>query len=69
MQRIGLDIRGILEQAIQDIDRLPHPAWDKVAEQRHIGICHVIIADAAIAAITNMIFRQKIWGFLPNASS
>jgi hypothetical protein len=60
MQGIGLDIRGVLEQAIKDIDRLPHPTRDKMAEQGDLAICHVIIADPAIAAIADMVFGQEI---------
>ncbi len=43
-----LDIRGILEQAFEDVDRLPHAAWDEVAEQGDVGIGDVVVYLAVV---------------------
>ena len=38
-----LEGRAILEQAVQDIDRFPDAAGDKVAEERNIRIANMMI--------------------------
>jgi hypothetical protein len=38
MERLWLDIRGILQETIQNVDRFPDATRDKVTEQRDIGV-------------------------------
>jgi hypothetical protein len=44
VEGLGLDVRGVLEQPIENIDGFPHSARDKVAEQGDIGVGDVIVA-------------------------
>jgi hypothetical protein len=37
MERLRLNIRGILQQAIENVDGFPDPAGDEVAKQRDVG--------------------------------
>src|SRR5712691_5031620 len=38
VEHLRLDIRRVLQQAIEDVDRFPDPTGDKVAKQRDISI-------------------------------
>ena len=60
MQGVGLDLRLVLEQAIQNINCFPDPAWNEMTEERDVGIGDMVIPDPAIAAVTNVIFREQI---------
>ena len=59
-ERVGLQGGEIFEQAIQDIDRFPHPARDEVAEQRDIRITDVMIGNTPKAAVADMMRPQQI---------
>ena len=38
MKNVGLDAAFVLEQTVEDVDRLPDTARDEVAEERDIGV-------------------------------
>jgi hypothetical protein len=60
VKSVRLDVRFILEQAIQDVDSLPYSARDKVTEQSYVGIGNVVVAQSAIASIADVILREEI---------
>ena len=47
MDGIGLDVGLILEQSIENVDRLPHPTGNEVTEEGDVGIGDVIVAISA----------------------
>ncbi len=57
---VRLDVGGVLQQAIDDVDRLPDTARDEVAEQRDVRIGHVVVGDAAVAAIADVVRGEQI---------
>src|SRR6185295_7681940 len=59
-ERVGLQGGDIFEQAIQDIDRFPHPAGDEVAEEGDIRITDVMIGNAPKTAVADMMRPQQI---------
>jgi hypothetical protein len=59
MQGIRLDVRLVIDQAAKDI-HLIDAARNEMAEQSNVFVGHMVIADAAVAAIPNVIFRQKV---------
>ena len=60
MQRVGLDRRAILHQAIQDVNGLPYIAGNEAGEQSDVGIGYVVVGDAAIAAVADMARADQI---------
>jgi hypothetical protein len=60
MQRVGLDRRAILHQAIQDVNGLPYTAGNEAGEQSDVGIGYVVVGDAAIAAVADMARADQI---------
>src|SRR5260370_7989707 len=60
VENVGLDIAFVLEQPIEDVDRFPDTARNEVAEQSNVGIGDMIVADAAIASVTDVLFGEKI---------
>lgn len=42
------------------MNRFPNAARDEVAEQGDVHVRNVVVADAAVAAVTDMIFREQI---------
>jgi len=58
MQRVRLDVGQVVNQAVEDVDRLVNTARDEVAEQRDVLVRDVIVADPAIAAVADVILRQ-----------
>ncbi len=57
---VRLDVGGVLQQAIDDVDRLPDTARNEVAEQRDVRIGHVVVGDAAVAAIRDVVRGEQI---------
>jgi hypothetical protein len=43
----------LLEQALDEVDRLPHPDGDELGEQRDVGIGDVVVPDPAGAAVAD----------------
>lgn len=60
MEDVRLDIALVFEQAIQDIDGLPDAARNEVAEESDVGVGDMVVTDAAIAAIADMVFRDEV---------
>jgi len=60
VEHVGLDVRRVLRQAVEDVDGLPHAARDEVAEQRDVGVRHVVVGDAAVAAIADVALREQV---------
>ena len=60
MESIRLEIGLILEQAVQDIDRLPDPTGNKVTEEGDIGVRNVMIGNPAIGSVADMAFPQQV---------
>jgi hypothetical protein len=54
MKRVGLNLRAVLEQRIQDVDSLPDAAGNEAGEQGDVGVSDVMVRDAAIPAIANV---------------
>ena len=48
MNGCRLDIRCVLEQSFEDVDRLPDAARDEVAEQGYVGVRHMVVYLAVI---------------------
>ena len=59
MHRGRLDLGGVLEQALQDVDGLPNPARDEVAEQVDVAVRDVVVGDPTVAAVANRILGQQ----------
>jgi hypothetical protein len=60
MQRVGLDRRAILHQAIQDVNGLPYTAGNEAGEQSDVGIGYVVVGDAAIAAVADVARADQV---------
>jgi hypothetical protein len=60
VENVRLDVAFILEQPVEDVDRLPNAAGDEVAEERDVGIGDVVIADAAIASVADMVLGEQV---------
>ena len=60
VQRVGLQGRVVLEQAIQNIDRFPHPTGDEVAEQRDVRVTDMVVRNAPETAVPHMMLAQQI---------
>ena len=59
MHRCRLDVRGVLEQALQNVDRFPDAAWDEMAEQGDVRIRDVVVSDATVAAIPYRVLGKQ----------
>src|SRR5580698_7840678 len=57
---IRLDLRPVLHESIQDMDRLPDTAGDEAGEQGDIVIGDVMVRDATIAAVTNVAGAHQV---------
>jgi len=57
MDGVGLNLRGVVQESVEDIHRFPNTAGNEVTEQRDVGIGNVIVADAAVAPIANVVLR------------
>ena len=57
---IGPDIGFILLDKIQDVMSLPGAAGREAREQRDVGVSYEIIADAAVTAVANVVFRHQV---------
>lgn len=60
MQCIGLDVRFVLDQAVENVDRFVHAAWNEMAEERDVHVGHMVIADAAVPAVADVVFGEQI---------
>ena len=56
MHSVRLKVGLVIQQPIQDIDRLIYPARNEVTEQRNVGVGHVVISNAAKPAVSQMVF-------------
>ena len=43
MESVGLKLRLIFEQAIENVNRFPNPTGNKVAEQGNIRVANVMV--------------------------
>ena len=60
MQGVGLNIRRVFGESIQDIHGFPDTARNEMREQRDVRVADMVVSNAAIAAVTDMPFRQQI---------
>ena len=60
VNRIGLDIRFVVEQPIKKVKRLKDSAGNETAEERNVGVRDVIVANASVAAVADMVFSQEV---------
>ena len=60
MQNVGLYVRFVLGQAIENIDRLPSSTRDEMREQRDVVIADVIVGDTALTSVADVALRQQI---------
>jgi hypothetical protein len=60
VENVGLDIASVFEQPIEDVDSFPDTAWNEVAEQSNVGIRDMVVADATITSVTDVVFGGKI---------
>src|SRR5208337_4510100 len=54
VKRVGLDLRAVFHQRVKDMDGFPHAAGDEAGEQGDVGICDVVVSDAAITAVADV---------------
>ena len=59
-ENVGLNVAFILEQTVEDVDRLPDAARDEMAEQSHVGVRDVIVADSAVTAVADVALRADV---------
>jgi hypothetical protein len=55
-----LNIALVLKQTVENVNGFPDAARNEMAEQRNVAICDVVIPDAAVAAIADVILGQQI---------
>lgn len=60
VDRIRFDVGTVLDQAVEDVDGFMNAARDELAEQRDVHVGHVVVADPAVSAITNVVFGQQV---------
>lgn len=60
MQGVWLNVRGVLEQTIQNVHRFPDSTGNEVSKQSYIGVGDMVISNATIATIANVVFREQI---------
>jgi len=60
MERVRLNFTLVFEQAIKNVDGFPDATWDEVAEQRDVAIGDVIVADAAVPSVADVVLGQQI---------
>src|SRR3546814_2315253 len=56
---IGLNVGPVGQQPVEDVDSLVDAARDEVAEQRDVLVGHVVITDAAIAAVADEVSSEE----------
>ena len=60
MEGVRLQSGFVFQQPIENVDRLPDPAGNKMAEQRDISVTNVMIRNPAKAAIANVTRPQEV---------
>mgnify|MGYP001555713726 CR=1 FL=1 len=60
VDHVRLDVRRVLDEPVEDVDGLMHAARDEVAEERDVLVRDVVVADAAITAVADVVFGQQI---------
>lgn len=55
---VGLDVGPVGQHPVEDVDRFVYATRDEVAEQRDVLVGHMVVTDATIAAVANVVFRQ-----------
>jgi len=60
MNGCRLDVRGVLEQTLQDVDGFPDAAWNEVAEQSYVGIRNVVVDHDSGPAVAGVPLRQQV---------
>ncbi len=60
MHGIRPDIRAVLDEAIEDVDRLIRAARYEATEQCDVFVGHVVVADATVTTVTDVIFGQDV---------
>jgi hypothetical protein len=60
MKRVGLNLRAVLQQRIQDMDCFPHAAGDEAGEQGDVAVGNVVVRDAAITAVADMARTEQV---------
>lgn len=60
LDRIGLNVGEVLEQAVEKINRLPDPAGDEVGEQGDVGVGDMIVANAAIPSVADVVLGEQV---------
>src|ERR671932_786834 len=54
-----LNVRWLLEQAYEAVDRFPDAARNEMAEQSDVTVGHVVVGDAAIAAVADRVLGEQ----------
>jgi hypothetical protein len=57
-ERVGLYVAFVLEQSVQDVDRFPDATRDEVTEESNVCVGDMVVTDAAVADVTDVIFRE-----------
>ena len=60
VKRVRPNLRLVLHKRVQDMDRLPNTAGNEAGEQGDIAVGDVVVGDAAIAAVSNMLRAHEI---------
>jgi hypothetical protein len=60
VERVRLNFALVFEEAIKNVDGFPDTTWDEVAEQRDVAVGDVIVANAAVSAVADVILGEQI---------
>src|SRR5579871_1698983 len=60
MHRFWSNRRRLFLKHIENVGAFPDAAWDKMTEQGNVGIRDMVIPNAAITPIADMIFSQQV---------
>ena len=60
VDRVGLGVGQVPQQALDDVDRFPDAAGDEVAEQRDVVVGDVVVGDPAVAAVADVRLGQEV---------
>ena len=60
VERVRLDVGLVFKKPIENINGLPDTTRNEVREERDVGVRHVVIANAAVPSVADVIFRKQV---------
>lgn len=60
VDRVGLNVREILQKTIQQVNCLPDATRNEMREQSNVGVGDMVVADSPIASIADMAFGEQV---------